>query len=131
MVTIHSDHVEIVQDLASTEWDLESALIEVDGPSLTILIINYRHFNYRGDPTLAFSETVIQTDPISRIRWQSRIELLNVMVEDARRGCTSRMHVVSAFVIEHSSECPPDATSSPTDAASCLPTTHVMALTMA
>ncbi len=57
-VTIHSDHVEIVSDLSIRKWDLESTLIEVDGSSLTNLIVNYRHLIYRGGPTLTFNETV-------------------------------------------------------------------------
>lgn len=57
-VTIHSDHVEIVSDLSIRKWDLESTLIEVDGSSLTNLIVNYRHLIYRGGPALTFNETV-------------------------------------------------------------------------
>lgn len=60
-VTIHSDHVEIVKDLTSGNWDLESTLIEVDGASLTNLMVNYRHLIYRGGPSLTFAETVIDT----------------------------------------------------------------------
>ena len=58
-VTIHSDHVEIVNDLSAGKWDLESTLIEVDGSSLTNLIVNYRHLIHRGGPALTFSETVL------------------------------------------------------------------------
>jgi hypothetical protein len=58
-VTIHSDHVSIVKDLTSRSWDLESTLIEVDGSSLTSLMVNYRHLIYRGGPSLSFAETVI------------------------------------------------------------------------
>jgi hypothetical protein len=58
-VTIHSDHVEIVHALTGTNWDLESTLIEVDGSSLTSLIVNYRHLIYRGGPALSFAETVM------------------------------------------------------------------------
>lgn len=58
-VTIHSDHVEIVSDLSARRWDLESTLIEVDGSSLTNLIVNYRHLIYRGGPALSFTETVL------------------------------------------------------------------------
>ena len=57
-VTIHSDHVKIVNDLAAESWDLESTLIEVDGSSLTNLIVNYRHLISRGGPALTFPETV-------------------------------------------------------------------------
>ncbi len=57
-VTIQSDHVEIVNDLSLRKWDLESTLIEVDGSSLTNLIVNYRHLIYRGGPALTFNETV-------------------------------------------------------------------------
>jgi len=65
-VTIHSDHVSIVQDLTSRSWDLESTLLEVDGSSLTSLMVNYRHLIYRGGPSLTFAETVIanHADPI-------------------------------------------------------------------
>lgn len=59
-VTIHSDHVQIVSDLAIGNWDLESTLIEVDGSSLTNLIVNYRHLIYRGGPALTFPEKVRQ-----------------------------------------------------------------------
>jgi hypothetical protein len=58
-VTIHSDHVELVSDLAAGDWDLESTLIEVDGSSLTNLIVNYRHLIHRGGPALTFPETVL------------------------------------------------------------------------
>lgn len=57
-VTIHSDYVEIVNDLSAGKWDLESTLIEVDGASLTNLTVNYRHLIHRGGPALTFSETV-------------------------------------------------------------------------
>lgn len=61
-VTIHSDHVEIVNDLAADCWDIQSTLIEVDGSSLTNLIVNYRHLIYRGGPALTIPETVRPTD---------------------------------------------------------------------
>jgi hypothetical protein len=57
-VTIESDHVYLVNDLACRNWDLESTLIEVDGSSLINLIVNYRHLIYRGGPALTTGETV-------------------------------------------------------------------------
>lgn len=57
-VTIDSENVHIVNDLGQSSWDLESTLIEVDGSSLTNLIVNYRHLIYRGGPSLTFAETV-------------------------------------------------------------------------
>ena len=65
-VTIHSDHVEIVNDLRVSDWDLESTLIEVDGSSLTNLIVNYRHLIHRGGPTLTFPETVIDSHTVMK-----------------------------------------------------------------
>jgi hypothetical protein len=57
-VTIDSDKVQIVDDLSLGNWDLESTLIEVDGSSLTALIVNYRHLISSGGPVLTFTETV-------------------------------------------------------------------------
>lgn len=57
-VTIDSDNVHIVNDLGLEKWDLESTLIEVDGSSLTALIVNYRHLISSGGPVLTFSDTV-------------------------------------------------------------------------
>lgn len=59
-VTIHSDHVKIVNNLSAGTWDLECTLIEVDGSSLVNLIVNYRHLIYRGGPALNFAETVFE-----------------------------------------------------------------------
>jgi hypothetical protein len=57
-VTIDSDNVEIVNNLAAGNWDLESTLIEVDGQSLIGLIVNYRHLIHRGGSALTSEETV-------------------------------------------------------------------------
>jgi hypothetical protein len=57
-VTIDSDNVQIVNDLSTAKWDLESTLIEVDGSSLTALIVNYRHLISSGGPILTFADTV-------------------------------------------------------------------------
>jgi hypothetical protein len=57
-VTIDGDNVHIVNDLGLEKWDLESTLIEVDGSSLTALIVNYRHLISSGGPVLTFSDTV-------------------------------------------------------------------------
>jgi hypothetical protein len=87
-VTVHSDHVEIVNDLAAGEWDLESTLIEVDGSSLTNLIVNYRHLIYRGGPALTFPETVMHTD-------SKTLNLLTRAGQIARRHdrrCASPLH---------------------------------------
>ena len=57
-VTIDSDNVKIVNNLAAGHWDLESTLIEVDGQSLMGLIVNYRHLIHRGGNALTSEETV-------------------------------------------------------------------------
>lgn len=55
-VTIDSELVDIVSDLTTGQWDIESTLIEVDGSSLTNLIVNYKHLIYRDGPALTFGE---------------------------------------------------------------------------
>ena len=67
-VTIDSDKVKFVNDLSTGKWDLESTLIEVDGPSLLALTVNYRHLISRSASILTFEDT---------------IKLLDVMIEDA------------------------------------------------
>jgi hypothetical protein len=69
-VTIDSRDVKIVNDLRVGEWDLESTLIEVDGTSITKLMVNFRHLISRGGPDMSFEET---------------LGLLDTMIEDARR----------------------------------------------
>jgi hypothetical protein len=71
-VTIDSQFVRIVNDLRLQEWDLESTLIEVDGSSITKLMVNFRHLISRGGPDMTFEETRV---------------LLDTMIEDARRLC--------------------------------------------
>ena len=71
-VTIDSSFVKIVNDLRIGEWDLESTLIEVDGSSITKLMVNFRHLISRGGPDMTFEETRV---------------LLDTMIEDARRLC--------------------------------------------
>jgi hypothetical protein len=71
-LTIDSQHVRIVNDLRIAEWDLESTLIEVDGSSITKLMVNFRHLISRGGPDMTFEETRV---------------LLDTMIEDARRLC--------------------------------------------
>ncbi len=64
--------MKIVNDLRLQEWDLESTLIEVDGSSITKLMVNFRHLISRGGPDMTFEETRV---------------LLDTMIEDARRLC--------------------------------------------
>lgn len=87
-VTIHSDHVEIVNDLKAGTWDLESTLIEVDGSSLTNLIVNYRHLIYRGGPALTFAETV-KTIPGDIVYWLTNIDKIAGYYD---RRCASSLH---------------------------------------
>ena len=71
-VTIDSNSVKIVNDVRRGEWDLEATLIEVDGSSITKLMVNFRHLISRGGPEMTFEETR---------------SLLEIMIEDARRLC--------------------------------------------
>ncbi|KAF7511482.1 hypothetical protein GJ744_004671 [Endocarpon pusillum] len=71
-VTIDSANVKIVNDLNLESWDLEGLLVEVDQSSLMSLISNYQRVIRRGGPDLPTTET---------------IQLLDVMIEDARRLC--------------------------------------------
>jgi hypothetical protein len=71
-LTIDSASVRIVNDLRVAEWDLESTLIEVDGSSITKLMVNFRHLISRGGPDMTYEETRV---------------LLDTMIEDARRLC--------------------------------------------
>lgn len=59
-VTIDSDNVKIVKTLSTSRWDLESTLIEVDGSSLTALLVNLRHLIARAG-VLTFADTVCLT----------------------------------------------------------------------
>lgn len=56
-VTIDSSFVKVVNDLRTGEWDLESTSIEVDGSSITKLMVNFRHLISRGGPDMTFEET--------------------------------------------------------------------------
>jgi hypothetical protein len=87
-VTIHSDHVEIVNDLARGSWDLESTLIEVDGSSLTSLMVNYRHLIYRGGPSLTFAETVIDNH-VAVMYW---LTVLDQIARHYDRRCASSLY---------------------------------------
>ena len=87
-ITIDSMNVSIVSDLSSDNWDLEALLVEVDSSSLMDLISNYQRIISRGGPDLPTAET---------------IQLLDVMIEDARRLCvrspilfrmSTRRHIV-------------------------------------
>ena len=81
-VTIDSDNVQIVNDLSTGKWDLESTLIEVDGSSLTALIVNYRHLISSGGPVLSFGDTVRSSSFQRRHANVSpkQIQLLDVMI---------------------------------------------------
>ena len=90
LVTIDSRNVNIVSDLSADNWDLEALLVEVDSSSLMDLISNYQRIINRGGPGLPTAET---------------IQLLDVMIEDARRLCvrspilfrmSTRRHIVSS-----------------------------------
>ena len=72
-VTIDSHCVRIVNDLRSQSWDLQGTLIEVDGASLWILIVNYRHLIAKTGLDMTFEDTEV---------------LLETMIENARRLCT-------------------------------------------
>ena len=72
-VTIDSNCVRIVNDLRLQPWDLQGTLIEVDGASLWNLIIDYRHLIAKGGSDMTFEDTE---------------ELLETMIENARRLCT-------------------------------------------
>ena len=87
-LTIDSKNVSIVSDLSSNNWDLAALLVEVDSSSLMDLISNYQRIINRGGPDLPTAET---------------IQLLDVMIEDARRLCvrspilfrmSTRRHIV-------------------------------------
>lgn len=73
-VTISSERVTLVHDLRDREgrWDLESMLIEVDGNSLTHLMIGFRQLISIGGPQMSFQDTKC---------------VLEQMIEDARRLC--------------------------------------------
>jgi hypothetical protein len=73
-VTIDSEQVTIVSDLRSHagEFDLESTLIEVDGPSLLSLMVGYKTLIQRRDPASNLDETKT---------------LLETMMEAVRRLC--------------------------------------------
>jgi hypothetical protein len=88
-VTIHSDHVEIVKDLSNRSWDLESTLIEVDGSSLTSLMVNYRHLIYRGGPSLTFAETVTANHVETLVY---RLTNLDEIARHYDRRCASSVH---------------------------------------
>lgn len=64
-VTIDSEQVSIVADLRSHagEFDLESTLIEVDGPSLLSLMVSYKILIQRRDPASNLDEnkTLLET----------------------------------------------------------------------
>jgi hypothetical protein len=70
--TIDSDHVRIVQNLSDhpREFDIESTLIEVDGPSLLKVIVGYK--------------TLIEQAGRSPNNEETR-NILEIMVEDVRR----------------------------------------------
>ena len=87
-VTIHSQHVKIVTNLSAHKWDLQSTLIEVDGSSLTSLIVNYRHLIYRGGPALSFTETVINVCKVTELP----LTILGQVARCYDRGCTSSLH---------------------------------------
>ena len=70
--TIDSDEVKIVNDLRAGTWDIQATLIEVDAPSLSSLMVNYRTLIRKGGPDMTFEETRV---------------LLDTMIEDARRLC--------------------------------------------
>lgn len=58
IVTIDSNNVKIVNDLATEPWDLDALLVEVDQSSLMALLLNYRQIiNNRGQ-NLPYLETV-------------------------------------------------------------------------
>lgn len=63
-VTIDSEYVRIVNDLRAGEWDLEATLIEVDGISLTNLIISGRHLIAQGHPVMTFAKTKMLLETI-------------------------------------------------------------------
>ena len=71
-VTIDSSCVKLVSDLRSEKWDLEGMLIEVDGSSLSDLMIRFRHLIAIGGPSMTFAETKM---------------VIELMIEDARRLC--------------------------------------------
>lgn len=73
-VTIDSDLVTIVHDIHTCpgEFDLECALIEVDGPSLGNLIVRYRKLIEGRGPAMNVDQTR---------------DLLEIMMEDVRRLC--------------------------------------------
>ncbi|KAL9607950.1 MAG: hypothetical protein Q9167_007188 [Letrouitia subvulpina] len=72
MVTIDSEHVHLVDDLRTGQWDVQGMLIEVDGASLWDLMVNFRHLISQGGPGMSDSETSM---------------VLERMIEDARRLC--------------------------------------------
>lgn len=73
MVTIDSEHVHLVDDFSTEQWDVQGMLIEVDGFSLWDLMLNFRHLISQGGPGMSDSETSM---------------VLERMIEDARRLCT-------------------------------------------
>jgi hypothetical protein len=87
-VTIHSDHVQIVHELTGANRDFESILIEVDGSSLTSLIVNYSHLIYRGGPAPRFAETVI--DGLNDI--VDKLTNLDQTVGCYDKRCVSSLH---------------------------------------
>lgn len=87
-VTIHSNHVKIFNELTGANRDFESILIEVDGSSLTSLIVNYSHLIYRGGPALSFAEIVI--DGLNDI--VEKLTNLDQTVGCYDRRCVSSLH---------------------------------------